>query len=261
MAIPANPADRPAAAILPEREPGHVRSWLEADADAPTPGTNAKHRENRPARPRPAVPRLSRAGDRPIPPPIRDIPTVAEANQAIGATPRSRSFERSIREEPREPDGRPGEVWPAGEVHPRSSGVAAPADDAQWPEPAVQPPTLLRPVREDFGTYGSWLDLQSVEPNLAPHLQRACETCRDFRPSEENGERGWCANRDAFTLRTVVNASDLPCISSFGCWWVPFDDVWLSEATIRDHRNPTPLLDQLFSPEEQGIVARQRRRS
>ena len=209
-----------------------------------------------PGRPRPAVPRMTPARPRPAPPPVRSIPTVAEANRAIGDRPdgqpagqdRSSALARS--DSPTTHDDRlPGDRTDASLV----------TDEPQAPA-QLQPPTPLRPAREDFGVYSSWLDLQSVEPRLSPHLQRACETCRDFRPSE-NPERGWCANRDSFTLRTVVNAGDLPCISSFGCWWVPYDDVWLSEAAVRDHRNPTPLLDQLFSAEEQGVGARRRRRS
>ena len=159
--------------------------------------------------------------------------------------------------QPRRNTGGPrsqGETWPADPVR---------TDAAPREEPAeleLEPPTPLRPEPEDFGEYGGWLDLQTVEPQLAPNLPRACGTCRDFRPAE-NGARGWCTNRDAFTLRTVVNATDLPCISSFGCWWVPYDDVWLSEAAIRDHQNPTPLLDEIIPHPESTTAGRQRRRS
>ena len=220
----------------------------------------------RPARPRPAVPRLGTDSDRP--PPVPSMPTVAEANQ-IDRTP---ATVRSTPPASAAPGPRPETGWavprmgsaspprPAARSHPV---LAEPhdADDLSPREPVrLEPPTPLRHQPADFGAYGGWFDLQSVEPRLSPDLQRACETCRDFRPAE-NGVRGWCTNRDAFTLRTVVNASDLPCISSFGCWWVPFDDVWLSEAAIRDHRNPTPLLDQTITPDEFPDNARQRRRS
>jgi hypothetical protein len=213
-------------------------------------------------RTRPAIPRPT--GDRvqPTSAVVRTVPTVAEVSQAYRTAtdprptppagpaigqPRSRP-----RQAPAGPAGREGN-------HDRPT----PVGDQTIPEPqpsVLEPPTLLRPQEDDFGEYGGWFDLQSVEPRLSPNLQRACETCRDFRPSE-NGERGWCTNRDAFTLRTVVNASDLPCISSFGCWWVPFDDIWLSEAAIRNHRNPTPLLDQLAPADESTVSGRQRRRS
>ena len=123
------------------------------------------------------------------------------------------------------------------------------------------PSEQLRPRAEDFGQYGGWFDLESVEPVVAPELPRCCETCRDFRPSE-NGERGWCANREAFSHRRMVSAGDLPCISSFGCWWLPFDDVWLAEANIRKHRQPTPLLDRMLPDEsDDGRWERQQRRS
>ena len=219
----------------------------------------------RPPRPRPAVPRLATDSDRP---PVPSMPTVAEANQ----TDRTPSTSRSTPPASAAPGPRPDTGWAVprmgSAVPPRPAARSQPVlaephdeDDVPPREPVrLEPPTPLRPQPADFGAYGGWFDLQSVEPRLSPDLQRACETCRDFRPAE-NGVRGWCTNRDAFTLRTVVNASDLPCISSFGCWWVPFDDVWLSEAAIRDHRNPTPLLDQTIAPDEFPVNARQRRRS
>lgn len=64
--------------------------------------------------------------------------------------------------------------------------------------------------------------------SIAPDVPRACRTCRDFRPSE-NGERGFCANNWAFTHRQMVNADDLPCQSTIGCWWLPSDRVWMPE--------------------------------
>lgn len=221
--------------------------------------------EPRPGRARPAVPKL---GGEPEPQPrvAAPIPTVAEANQSGWASPTPPPAQPSrVAPAPRPDTGwaaphpTMGESAQAGTQRPTMPRDAS-IDENR--EPArLEPPIPLRPEIADFGEYGGWFDLQSVEPRLAPELQRACETCRDFRPSE-NGERGWCTNRDAFTLRTVVNATDLPCISSFGCWWVPFDDLWLSEAAIRGHRNPTPLLDQTIGPEEElPTTARQRRRS
>ncbi|HEV2528587.1 MAG TPA: hypothetical protein VGT61_09080 [Thermomicrobiales bacterium] len=120
------------------------------------------------------------------------------------------------------------------------------------------PPVQLRPELADYGDYGDWMKLDPVMPRLAPDLARRCETCRDFRPAAD-GERGWCANKDAFTVRKVVYADELPCMNSFGCWWVPYDDIWLSEASVREHRNPTPLLDQLM-PELNDWTREDRRR-
>jgi len=252
--------------IEPVETVGDAQQWL-VGSSARERAQDRGEADVRPARPRPAVPRLGTDADRRSPP-VRSIPTVAEANQIDLSPPATRVA----------PSGRviPAPQHDTGWAAPQPASIAPPRldvkshpvmaerhDEDEEPrrEPVrMDPPTPLRPQPADFGEYGGWFDLQSVEPRLAPDLQRACETCRDFRPAE-NGVRGWCTNRDAFTLRTVVNASDLPCISSFGCWWVPFDDVWLSEASIRDHRNPTPLLDQTIAPDEFPVIARQRRRS
>lgn len=226
------------------------------------------HQEARPIRSRPAVPRLGTRVERPVTA-ERTIPTVAEVNRLEWTPPAVHPVQQprmvaAPREDtgwaaPRPTTGRPGYIG-TEQRHEALGDVSATEDD-QRDSVRLEVPTPLRPRPADFGEYGGWFDLQSVEPRLAPELHRACETCRDFRPSE-NEERGWCTNHDAFTLRTVVNATDLPCISSFGCWWVPFDDTWLSEAAIRDHRNPTPLLDQTVGRgEEYQASARQRRRS
>ena len=253
--------DRNSPARRPEHGPSARSSWDDAGGDAGTESARPEPRRTDAARARPALPRMASPVKRPTPPPVRTVPTVAEANRAIGER-----YEAPSGHQPSTRSSPPGAARhdvPAPRGANRGGVVVdgSPRVEDRLPASALlQPPTPLRPAREDFGAYATWLNLQSVEPRLSPHLQRACETCRDFRPSE-NGERGWCTNPDAFTLRTVVNAGDLPCISSFGCWWVPFDDVWLSEAAIRDHANPTPLLDQFFSEEEQGIVGRHRRRS
>jgi len=252
--------------IEPVETVGDARQRLVGSSAAERPQDRSEA-DARPTRPRPAVPRLGTDSDRPSSP-VRSMPTVAEANRIDWTPPATRAA----------PSGRaaPAPQPDTGWAAPRPASAAPPSPAAQ-PHPVMaerhdedeeprrepvrmEPPTPLRPQPADFGEYGGWFDLQSVEPRLAPELKRACETCRDFRPAE-NGVRGWCTNGDAFTLRTVVNASDLPCISSFGCWWVPFDDVWLSEAAIRDHRNPTPLLDQTIAPDEFPVNARQRRRS
>jgi hypothetical protein len=80
----------------------------------------------------------------------------------------------------------------------------------------------------------------SVE--VAPMIPRMCRTCRDFRPAD-NGGRGWCANKWAFSHRRMVDEDELPCETSLGCWWLPHDDVWLAEADAAAHTEPTPLVD------------------
>jgi hypothetical protein len=78
---------------------------------------------------------------------------------------------------------------------------------------------------------------------LVPDLSRLCRTCRDFRPAD-SGERGWCTNKWAFSHRRMVDADELPCLTSVGMWWLPHDDVWLQTADASGHGQPTPLVDQ-----------------
>lgn len=89
-------------------------------------------------------------------------------------------------------------------------------------------------------------DLLDMRVQIAPDVPRACRTCRDFRPSE-SGERGWCTNDFAFTHRQMVNADDMPCQSSIGCWWLPNDDAWMPEADFAARENPTPFTDRLIA--------------
>jgi hypothetical protein len=100
-------------------------------------------------------------------------------------------------------------------------------------------------------------------PRVAPDLPRICRTCRDFRPTE-GGERGWCTNPWAFSHRRMVDADELPCLTSIGCWWLPNDDVWLEKADISAHGQPTPLVDQWLGSRSgtnaSEHVANQRRR-
>ncbi len=78
-------------------------------------------------------------------------------------------------------------------------------------------------------------------------LPRACRTCRDFRPGTE-GQRGWCANKWAFTHRQLVQDDDVaPCHSAIGDWWVAVDDVWLVAADVSSHGRATPHLDRFVS--------------
>jgi hypothetical protein len=80
------------------------------------------------------------------------------------------------------------------------------------------------------------------EIEIAPDVPRMCRTCRDFRPAD-SGERGWCTNRWAFSHRRMVDADELPCETSIGCWWLPHDDVWMVTADVSAHSQPTPLVD------------------
>jgi hypothetical protein len=62
----------------------------------------------------------------------------------------------------------------------------------------------------------------------------------------------------------MVDADELPCLTSIGCWWLPNDDVWLEKADISAHGQPTPLVDQWLGSRSgtnaSEHVANQRRR-
>jgi hypothetical protein len=102
---------------------------------------------------------------------------------------------------------------------------------------------------DDIEAHGERLDMTI---RVAPNVPRMCRTCRDFRPAD-SGDRGWCTSKWAFSHRRMVNADDLTCNSSLGCWWLPHDDVWLSTIDISAHGQPTPLLDsRLQLPDAAG---------
>jgi hypothetical protein len=45
----------------------------------------------------------------------------------------------------------------------------------------------------------------------------------------------------------VVNADDLACQSSIGCWWLPADkEVWLEDDVDASYRS-TPRVDRLVA--------------
>jgi hypothetical protein len=112
------------------------------------------------------------------------------------------------------------------------------------------------PVAADPATAEEvWVDDEAVQPlidevvadvtpiiEIAPAVPRMCRTCRDFRPAD-SGARGWCTNKWAFSHRRMVDADELPCETSVGCWWLPHDDVWLVTADVSAHGQPTPLVD------------------
>lgn len=93
-------------------------------------------------------------------------------------------------------------------------------------------------------------DLLDMRVQIAPDVPRACRTCRDFRPSE-SGERGWCTNDFAFTHRQMVNADDMPCQSSIGCWWLPSDNAWMPREDFATREDPTPFTDRLLARRDQ----------
>jgi len=77
----------------------------------------------------------------------------------------------------------------------------------------------------------------------ADRIERICRTCRDFRPAE-NGDRGWCTNKWAFSHRRMVDADDLACRNSLGSWWTPKDDIWRRDSDISRHAQQTPRVDE-----------------
>jgi hypothetical protein len=88
-------------------------------------------------------------------------------------------------------------------------------------------------------------DLLDMTIEISPDIPRDCATCRSYRQSEQ-GERGWCTNNWAFTHRQMVNATDLACQSTIGCWWLPADEeVWLTED--EPDRGATPRVDRLIA--------------
>jgi hypothetical protein len=117
----------------------------------------------------------------------------------------------------------------------------APEDDFDY--------ALAGGIDDDF-------DVGDTEVHIAPGVPRMCKTCRDFRPAD-SGERGWCTNSWAFTHRRMVDADELPCESSLGCWWLPHDEIWLATADAAAHSQPTPLVDQWLGRREAAMRRRQ----
>lgn len=117
-----------------------------------------------------------------------------------------------------------------------------------WYEPEPVPHfdvrTLIEPDTE----------LLDMTIEIAPKVERACLTCRSYRPSEQPG-RGWCTNSWAFTHRQMVNETDLACDSTIGCWWLPADEeVWLTELDVAEEA--TPRIDRLIAhlhPERRAV--------
>ncbi|HVL26455.1 MAG TPA: hypothetical protein VM450_20360 [Thermomicrobiales bacterium] len=111
--------------------------------------------------------------------------------------------------------------------------------DAMY-EPDVDPNFDVRAL---VAQQGDPLDM-TIE--VAPEIPRQCATCRSYRASEQ-GERGWCTNSWAFTHRQMVNAGDLACQSTIGCWWLPADEeVWLEDDAAKLDR-ATPRVDRMVA--------------
>jgi hypothetical protein len=133
-----------------------------------------------------------------------------------------------------------------------------PADREQYDLPPIQQVAVSEPEATDYpydSAYNPDFDIRDLvaadaEPPLdmtitiAPDIPRKCATCRSFRQSE-TGDRGWCVNQWAFPHRPLVNAEDLACDSSLGCWWLPGDDAWDAAAYLAELAQPTPRTDRL----------------
>jgi hypothetical protein len=112
--------------------------------------------------------------------------------------------------------------------------------DAMY-DPPVEPSFDIRAI------VAQQHDMLDMTIAVAPEVPRVCATCRSYRASEQ-GERGWCTNGWAFTHRQMVNADDLACQSTIGCWWLPADDVvWLEDEEQRALTEPTPRIDRLVA--------------
>ncbi len=122
-------------------------------------------------------------------------------------------------------------------VNPANNLLSAPADEGF--EAEVTPEFDIRAIVEQR------TELLDMAITLAPDVPRECSTCRSYRMSEQ-GERGWCTNNWAFTHRQMVNATDLACQSTIGCWWLPADE---EVGLIADESGyvATPRVDRLIA--------------
>lgn len=155
-----------------------------------------------------------------------DMPTATPKSSPL----RSSSFERE--EQPPRDDREPGE-----RISQSREDVREEPGNSSYPLVKRDPTFDLRDVLDHQG------DMLDMTLSLAPELPRSCRTCRDFRPSE-SGDRGWCNNAWAFTHSQMVDADDLACQSTIGCWWTPYDEVWLPE--VRETA-PTPRVAQMVT--------------
>jgi hypothetical protein len=135
-------------------------------------------------------------------------------------------------------------------------------DDYAYVEDQVVEPEAFEPDYLAADPAFAWReqdDRLDMTIEASPTVPRMCRTCRDFRPAD-NGGRGWCTNKWAFSHRRMVDADELPCETSLGCWWLPHDEVWLSEADAVAHTEPTPLVDHWLGRRERVSAASGTRR-
>jgi len=176
------------------------------------------------ARRRPASPTADFDDDFSLPPPLPELEPSAQADQSNAARLHPRN----------------GQTAPVRRPEPQRDQV----DRTESDEFGDQPLFAASPVSpvQDYEIDSS----PGVQNALVPssfRLERICQTCRDFRPSD-NGERGWCNNKWAFNHRRMVDADDLACRNSLGSWWTPKDDVWRRDGDISRHAQQTPRVDQ-----------------
>lgn len=109
--------------------------------------------------------------------------------------------------------------------------------NGEEPEPELSTPAVPTASEADDGPAG-------VVGLVLNGVTRQCRTCRSFRPAE-GGDRGWCANRWAFSHHRMVEPEDAePCRSSIGSWWLPADDLLFAGVDVSAHGQPTPHLDR-----------------
>jgi hypothetical protein len=132
------------------------------------------------------------------------------------------------------------------------SSAALPADDE--PDPGSEDSETEYDYESEYNpdwdlrkiVAGKSVPLLDMTIAISPEIPRKCATCRDFRPSE-NGQRGWCTNDWAFRHKQLVNAEDLPCDSTIGCWWLPADEEWDRDEFLARLNKRTPRTDQLIA--------------
>lgn len=253
----------PNAGSLPEPAARPVRATAEVGATQPPAALSS------------VAGRSRRIVDDPPPAVVdRRSPTADASRRAASASP-ERLIERGRRPDVPMPDY--GNAWQARTWRERDRAERAePVEPIETPPPldVPAPPALdeppvpivaearpTPPIAEIAGYAALDIEFDDDEADaprldmtirVAPTVPRMCRTCRDFRPAD-SGDRGWCTSKWAFSHRRMVNADDLTCDSSLGCWWLPHDDVWLSTIDISAHGQPTPLLDsRLQLPDAAG---------
>jgi hypothetical protein len=188
---------------------------------------------------------MSRRQHRPITPAARERyraerePARPERREPVAETPRPTRQPGPQARAERMPQPRQSRIEP-------DELLSEPQD--AWYEPEPVPDFDVRNYIEPD------TELLDMTIMIAPDVQRACATCRNYRPSEQAG-RGWCTNSWAFTHRQMVNETDLACNSTIGCWWLPADEeVWLTDVEVAEEA--TPRVDRLvahLSPERRAV--------